>query len=277
MRLLLGGDTHADFYRLEDLFMIQDGMECDELIILGDFGWWPYSTYAREKFLDKIDRPVTFIDGNHEYHRDLPHDAENLVQVHHNVFYWPRGLVRNINGAAVLGIGGAASIDRDSRTPEIDWFPNETATYAQIARCLEHKSVDVVLAHDFPVEFDLRLSENNSFSSLAKRPHIAASIDKNRSNMSTIWKALEPEIWAAGHYHKYIKQLVHGTQFICLAGSQEPLGQAWSIIEIETPQSEVSSKGEDAGDQETETERGEQKKEAAKATVKVTSPRFQFP
>ena len=108
----------------------------DQLIICGDFGM-PWDGSNEEKYwLGWLcDRPWTtlFVDGNHEcfpYLAELPESERwgGRVQVYHDypgIVHLMHGEVYDIDGARIFAMGGAASHDKQWRTPGWDWFPEE--------------------------------------------------------------------------------------------------------------------------------------------------------
>lgn len=76
-KVLLGGDTHHNFYHMAYLYMEAVKWDCDVIFILGDFGYWEANVAGR-RFIEAIEEgfqdtgiPVVFLDGNHEDHELL--------------------------------------------------------------------------------------------------------------------------------------------------------------------------------------------------------------
>ncbi|MFZ1382538.1 MAG: metallophosphoesterase family protein [Scrofimicrobium sp.] len=136
-----------------------------------------------------------FIDGNHEDFgelKKLPNNSEGLGQVSDNVFYIPRGTVWQWRGTRFAGLGGAVSIDRQTRTPGRSWFPEEAITASDVANAKQAGTVDVLFTHDAP----LPPVPKRSFG-----PTIDADCDQSIAYVAEVVSALRPNLVIHGHYH----------------------------------------------------------------------------
>ena len=101
-RLLLAGDTHGNSSWVSELCRLAETNECDAILQLGDFGYWPHTEWGQQ-FLAQasIDSKkaglsgLYFIDGNHENHDALAdirsEHPEGMPAVADNVYWIPRG------------------------------------------------------------------------------------------------------------------------------------------------------------------------------------------
>jgi hypothetical protein len=172
---------------------------------LGDFGYWCH-TPKGVQFLDRVQGyaewrgvDVIFLRGNHENQEQLAvlaDGAQGLVPVRPNVAFAPDGAVWEYSGLRFAVAGGAPSIDRDHRTPGLDWWPEETFSVAGYERLATVGTVDVVLAHDCPLEV--------AMSGL----HDWQPGDDHREVMSSVANLVTPRWWLSAHYHRRVSQLV---------------------------------------------------------------------
>ena len=194
----------------------------------GDFGFWPNSREGR-KFLDSasdlVDStgiPLYFVDGNHEDHNALDalgRWAEEPVEVYPGIFHIPRGIVATFGETRVLGLGGAVSVDKDQRLPEVTWFRRETMSLVEWGRAMDAEDVDLVLAHDVPsgVKLDLWMKVPE---------HIENECNNHRAVLREIMDRHSPKQWVAGHYHQLTAQEVGDTLVTVLAHDGKNLNQS---------------------------------------------------
>jgi hypothetical protein len=103
--------------------------------------------------------PAIVLDGNHEQHdwltdqvttRGLEDDGTCTLAA--GVSFAPRGTLLVLDGARVLFVGGAVSIDRSLRTEGHDWFAAEALTPEQADLAIAQGPADLMLTHDCPRE-----------------------------------------------------------------------------------------------------------------------------
>ena len=157
MRVLFVGDTHANAgFWPTYVTPAVEANDVDLVVQVGDFGWWPHANV----FLNSARRtpvPTLFIDGNHEHFRQLrtivehmEPNADGTVPMGGNLAFVPRGTMLRVGGSRVLFCGGAHSIDRLTRKPDMTWWADEDDTDADVAACVAHGRVDVLVCHDAP-------------------------------------------------------------------------------------------------------------------------------
>ncbi|MGX3098289.1 metallophosphoesterase family protein [Helicobacter sp. 23-1046] len=209
------GDTHG-LEDIEKIFLPLESYTKDDFIIIcGDFGvLWGDRADDCEKFLvgefDKLPCTILFIDGNHENFNRL--DAlKNVKKFGGNVgeyikgkcYHLKRGEIYTIAGKNIFTMGGASSIDKDYRKPNISWWEGENITPAQVKYALQNLvdfrgQIDIVITHTCPSSF---------------LPHIDThlSIDKDFVDKNCVWlEILAQKIalnqngkieWFFGHWH----------------------------------------------------------------------------
>ena len=68
-----------------------------------------------------------------------------------NLIFVPRGTVLELDGRRIAFLGGGDSvIDRAYRRPDVDWWPEERVTMADVARLERAGRVDLLVCHTPP-------------------------------------------------------------------------------------------------------------------------------
>jgi hypothetical protein len=228
------GDSHGNepWVHFVVQFAAEEGVR--RFVQVGDFGFWPGP--EGKAFLQNVsahlvglNAGMTVIEGNHDWHEwlaTLVPESDGLVTIAPHLRWAPRGTVFPLPGAdRCLAVGGAPSIDQDSRIEGVDWWRGETLTAAEVEQCLAAGPVDVVVAHDCPVEIPV--------SGLLGWPPGEA----HRRIMSAIWTSARPRWWFSGHYHQRVSARLanpdgSSTRFEVLdCDESEDTGRGWIIVE----------------------------------------------
>ena len=100
------------------------------------------------------------MDGNHENHTRL--DALEQVdmfdspvgKVNDSIYHLKRGYIYTIGERKVFTFGGAQSIDKMYRIPDISWWEREEPNYSEMMRGIntikETNNIDYIIAHECP-------------------------------------------------------------------------------------------------------------------------------
>jgi len=196
MRILFLGDIHGEIELLKEAIKKAKENKCDRIIQVGDFGLFPYLYSQFIKDLNHIDNNIDiyWIDGNHENHEviqsykysPLPTPLSNMEIDYKggNIFYIPRGYTEILNNQKILYIGGADSIDKNSRTPGMDWWHEEKLTNKDYIKCIEKENIDIVISHDCP-----------------QNRVITHPNEGSREILTAIVEKLNPKILIHGHHH----------------------------------------------------------------------------
>lgn len=205
--IYLTGDTHGsiDFDKVIRLNRSEDINENDFLIVTGDFGWiWSRAElYKNIAYLDSFKFKILFIDGNHENFDILekyPLEKWSGGLIHRismNLYHLTRGEIYTIEDKKILTIGGAESIDKEYRYPNISWWEQESITEKDIENALinlekNKYSVDYVITHTCAEIF----IPNNR---LLDCSHICKN--KSETLLNRIANICKYNKWIFGHWH----------------------------------------------------------------------------
>ena len=200
--IYITGDTHGDI----DIRKLSN--DCfkaykeDYLIIAGDFGLvWDNS--KREKYwLDWLnEKPYTilFVDGNHE-NFDMLNSFEIerwnggcIHKIRSNIYHLMRGHIFTIEGLKIFAMGGATSIDKDTRVEGISWWNQEQPTTSEMMFASENLE-----SHQNKVDYVI--SHTTSFLMMSLIGWM-----RERSMLNQYFEKLESTIdfkhWYFGHFH----------------------------------------------------------------------------
>lgn len=211
MRVLVVGDTHGDMaWVAKTVIPTAVQRQCSRIMQLGDFGFG-FSGDLRaaraelatlSALLMEAGVDLTFLPGNHEHHPTLTRLAHMSLlgervnddghpELAKRVFYTGRVSVWHWAGVRCAALGGATSLDKDIRTPGVDWFPEEQLSQADLERAWRFGRADVLFSHDGPpnVPFDFLIPNQES--------------DIHRRLVGDTARMLAPQRWYHGHYHAY--------------------------------------------------------------------------
>jgi hypothetical protein len=146
-----------------------------------------------------------FIDGNNDNHgflAQLPRRRNGRAEMM-GLVYLPRGTRFRLGGRRFGAMGGAYSLDRGQRRPQIDWWPEEETTASDVAR-LGSKPLDVLLTHEVPASIALP----NPFR---LPPEVEAAAGRSRQFVQAAVEATRPAQMFSGHWHQRHTLPVPGT------------------------------------------------------------------
>jgi len=215
-RLFVCGDTHGmtkDTQKLnsENFSQQKELTKEDVLVQLGDFGWvwFPLGQNKEQEYwldwLASRNYTLAVVLGNHENYNiieTLPveqkwgNEVKVLQRKDGNIYFLKRGAVYEINGRKILTIGGAESIDKESRIENISWWEQERLTFDETETCLDeidahNKTFDYVLTHTCPTKFTSEFTD---------------SMAKAKCSVSNFLDYVDDTItfkeWHFGHFHR---------------------------------------------------------------------------
>lgn len=206
MSIWITGDTHTphDVSKFhEDRFPEQSNLSKDDyMIICGDFGGvWDGgkhdATYLQ--WYENLPWTTLFVDGNHE-NFDLLNKfpvvdfcGGNAHKIRDSVYHLMRGEVFQIGDKTIFAMGGAASHDKEFRTPGISWWPEEMPSYEEMLRAGSNllacgNKVDFVVSHCAP-------------TCIARRINVWYGTDPLTEWFDHMMRQNTYKKWFFGHYH----------------------------------------------------------------------------
>ena len=223
------------------------------IIQVGDFGVWP--GWFGMVYLDRFNAALIeanvrciFLDGNHEDFNQLDRLKEfglrnerGQLFLRSNILYSPRGTAWVLDHKRFMTVGGAYSIDKQWRTANESWWPQEQLTDNEVIGIVNNANarrqkgkpeVDYLFTHDCHphTPFKRRLKDD-------------PESNLHRDKIKKIADAVRPRMWWHGHMHEQYKwTLPHGAPFDSEPGTTtEVFGLAdgvekgsWGILDTET-------------------------------------------
>ena len=211
VRVLVTGDTHGNIWgRFSSVNPDLKGLTKNDIVIIaGDFG----VIWANEKNVDDVDyenRQLNYLNdrgytilvvgGNHEnWPRllSLPKVKKfgvELGKIRDNVFFIPNGTIMTLGGKRYFFFGGALSIDKHMRLPDISWWKEEIPSNEVMQQGIDNldkvkNKVDVIVTHTMDTDsvrangFNLKIDPVSNYLRLVK----------NTTKYSQ---------WFCGHFHQ---------------------------------------------------------------------------
>lgn len=216
-KILVTGDTHGtiDFDKLVDFRRKFKNAfnKSDILIIAGDFGFiWSNEPDGEEKWylkwLDEVAPWTTvFIDGNHENHPRLnaypitEFCGAKAHQISDSVYHILRGEILKIDELKILCIGGADSHDKEWRTENVSWWPQETILPSDIENANRNlaavgNSVDYIISHSLP-------------NTVVKQVFHTFEATPSGELLEDLFYNTDFKMWITGHYHHDLNLILY--------------------------------------------------------------------
>lgn len=144
-------------------------------------------------------------------HRFIRGNHDNPAVCRRHKRWIPDGLVESIGDSTVMFIGGAWSIDRDSRIEGRDWWADEEVgelEFRMLFDVYRATQPDVVVTHDCPsaIAIELFLGE-----------HRVSYKSRTAGWLQAMYEEHRPEKWLFGHWHMSRDVIIGRCRFICLA------------------------------------------------------------
>jgi hypothetical protein len=201
------------------------------MIIIGDIHGW---TKSYTRLVDRLesehkssiqigDMGLGFkgvglhkLPDNHKFIRGN-HDSPKKCQQHHNYL----GEFGYDSQTGIFHIGGAWSIDRAMRIPDISWWAGEELSWLQLDECVQmYKNCQpkFVVSHECPSKVSQVLLGG------ILGPYFSAKLECGQSRtgqaMQIMLEAHQPKEWVFGHYHidKTFYTPGFDTKFTCVGG-----------------------------------------------------------
>ncbi len=210
--VLITGDTHRDFTRVETFCRRFPTTKDDVMIILGDAGinfcGDPKDAHLKER-LSKLNITLFCIHGNHEMrpesigtYREMEWRGGTVYveESFPSLLFAKDGEIYDIAGQKTLVIGGAYSVDKHYRLSRgWSWFADEQPseeTWMRVKKQLVANDwkVNVVLSHTVPYRF----RPVDTFIQGLDQSTVDTSTEET---LGHIEKKLTYKKWYAGHFH----------------------------------------------------------------------------
>ncbi|WP_136042444.1 MULTISPECIES: metallophosphoesterase family protein [unclassified Microbacterium] len=237
-RVAVCGDWHGNIGWARMLARALPALAPDitTLLHLGD--WWMPPGLVDEAFAETaVDRIYVTL-GNHEPWNEitplLDKHPGKAVRISTLIWLLPRPAHLTIGGRSVLSLGGASSVDRESRQEGLTWWPDEAITEDHVAAAIAGGPADLMLTHESPAKTPVRavreiLRMNPHWFTKSALEASAAS----RARVSEVWDAVHPELLAHGHMHVAGGGKTEDGRRVASLGRE---GQEWNlgILDMET-------------------------------------------
>jgi len=173
--------------------MKQDKYDCS--IIIGDVGiGFPFGDWN----LPVLHPNHKFIRGNH--------DNPEVCREHTNYL----GDFGYLKEQDIFFVSGGFSIDKQFRTENITWWPDEELSYKQGIDVLElygEVKPRVVISHECPTAIKPYVLTNTYKFNI---------VSNTESLLQKMFSMHRPEYWIFGHHHKRLEMEIGTTKFIAL-------------------------------------------------------------
>lgn len=178
------GDVHGKYARYTKL------LDVDYSIALGDIGF----NYIPLQYIDITKHRCLL--GNHDNYDAAPNYPLFLGDfgIYLDMFY----------------IRGGRSVDKEYRTPRIDWWHEEELSLTQCWAAFtqyEKNKPHIVFSHECPTEIIPCVTKYSTW----KVPPSNTSL-----LLQKCFESWQPKMWIFAHYHESYNGLHNGTKFICL-------------------------------------------------------------
>ena len=204
--IYITGDTHREFYRLDDIEKNRNNM----LIILGDAGINYYldeTDKILKEQLNSYNIKLFCVQGNHE---ERPESISTYREVdmfggkvfieeeYPNLIFAKNGELYDIDNKKVLVIGGAYSVDKNYRIIYgHPWFKDEQLSKEEMDKILNKyngQHIDIVLSHTCPLKYEPTEVFIKGINQI--------DVDKSMENfLDKVEESIDYDKWYCGHYH----------------------------------------------------------------------------
>lgn len=205
-RVAVCGDWHGNVGWVRTLARVLPTLAPDvtTLFQLGD--WWLDPVATDELFAYTSIERIYVTLGNHEPWDQITPllDAHPGAAIRVSTLTWllPRPARLSIDERSILSLGGATSVDRESRKEGLTWWPDEAITDTQVEAAIAGGPADLMLTHESPADTPVRPVREILRTNPHRFPTTAlADSAASRARVSEVWDAVHPELLAHGHMH----------------------------------------------------------------------------
>ena len=211
MKLRVIGDIHGDYNWYLDTVR-QAESEGIPTFQIGDFG----IGFAGSKNQKRDEQWVNDKHNLSENHRFGMGNHDNPLYA--KVCPACVGYLHTFNEFDGMWIGGANSIDRDWRTPGINWWEREEISYSEGLIALERYTYykpKYMFSHDAPVDIAFEM-----FPEVLGMHRDAFEGSRTGHLLQQCFEAHRPKYWFFGHWHRTRRFEKDGTIFQCVGAKE---------------------------------------------------------
>lgn len=143
--------------------------------------------------------------GNHEDYGQLAaltaDGPSGLPWLTDNIAILPRGHRWVMGGRTFVSLGGAPSLDYQSRIEGKDWWPAEAVTADDVRRVISGGHADVMLTHDAPLPGTPAVERIIARNPMGWTNRARAYAATGRELMTPAFATVQPTLLVHGHFH----------------------------------------------------------------------------
>jgi hypothetical protein len=242
-QILVFGDSHGNAGYVFEMLARAKERGINRVVELGDFGIWPGPSGV--KFRRKVDRRAGQLGinlyamaGNHDdaaqidgFEAENRRDEDGMVVLGDGLRWISRGHRWQWEGVRFGSLGGAFSIDWQSRTPAVDWWPDAEEVQKADLEKLGTDRLDVLLTHDAP-------AGGTPNAELDGWPKNDAQSRVSQHLLRIAVEATRPSLVLHGHWHVrhsttlLLNSAEHTVRVEGLASDQEHDGGSWGVLDL---------------------------------------------
>lgn len=205
-KIAIAGDWHGNIEYAETAIDYVERNNSEVVMHVGDFGYNFTDSFlgTLTDRLEEHDMTLLFVDGNHENFNWLlaqPVNDYGVRPLSSRIAHIPRGFTWDWGTERWMGLGGAASVDRQWRQPGMSWWYQELLTNTDIDFALAQGEVDHLVLHDAPSNAVLPgiTFEGGRRQGFPVEDLIMA--DRHRQAVQEVVDGVQPKHLWCGHYH----------------------------------------------------------------------------
>jgi hypothetical protein len=241
---LFFGDWHGDInYALRSLERAYKKFpDIDVFYHVGDFGVWPGSDYYLDSValsLSAEGKTMVVTGGNHENWNQWDvwtQGTKPFKYLGYDLILLPKLWSWTHAGKTFTSVGGAHSIDRSFRTPNLSWWPQESISYGTVNTVLnasdEYKA-DVLITHESshnPVDPIKKILADPIKQAAWPQEDIRDS-DIQQQYVSLVLEAVAPTTHVHGHWHIPFKRNENGLHTVSLGDNSSSYAENSWLME----------------------------------------------
>lgn len=205
-RVVVCGDWHGNVGWARTIARALPGLAPDVTTMLHLGDWQMPSTAVDDAFADTTIDRIYVTAGNHDQWNEITPLLDKhpgaAVRVSEITWILPRPAWMSIGGRRVLSLGGAASVDRESRIEGLTWWPDEAITDTHASAAIAGGPADLMLTHEGPAGTPVRPVREILRTNPHRFPATALEASAaSRARIAEVWDVVRPELLVHGHMH----------------------------------------------------------------------------